>query len=82
MWPLPICDPLFDLLAGFLWDNPFESIVRIFPVIAFFMIAYKAFKKASMSFWLAHFRVEILLLLPWALNEVIETSWFYLCYVE
>jgi len=81
MWPLPICDPLFDLLAHVLWDNPFESIVRILPVIVFFMIAYKFFRTPGFM-WTGDFRVEILLLLPWALNEVIETSWFYLCYVE
>ncbi len=50
-----VCEVLNTLMQEIFWRAWIHSLGELFPVAAFLILFYKAFRKDSMSFWLKVF---------------------------
>lgn len=77
-----ICESANAIMVGFLWRADFHAVAELFPITAFLILLYKAFRKPTLNMRLKDFRLEIALLLPWAVTQGVRAIWVFSCWVE
>lgn len=75
-----ICEGANAIVLELLWRADFHAVVELFPIAAFLILFYKAYRKPTMSFRLKDFRLEIALLLPWAITQGVRAIWVLACW--
>ena len=76
-----VCQILSTAMNEIFWRAWVLSLGELFPIAAFLILFYKAFRKPSHVVWLTDFRLEIALLLPWAITQAVRSMWVFFCLI-
>lgn len=74
-----VCEILSIAMNEIFWRAWIHSLGELLPIAAFLLLFYKAFRKPSQVIWLTDFRLEIALLLPWAITQGVRSMWVLAC---
>lgn len=77
-----VCAGFSMLMQGLFWRIDFSTVAELLTVAAFFIVAFKVYRKRLSELWLSDFRLEIALLLPWALTRGVRAIFVFACWVE
>lgn len=78
----PVCEIFNTIMQGFLWKADVHAVAELFPIAAFFILAFKVYRKKFSVLRLSDFRLEVALLLPWAITQGVRAFWVFTCLME